>query len=255
MKFFSFGFSITLAFLITVALTALHFAYFSPPEGPEAPEYPDYYSYSGQTSQAGSAATMMPFAQGVQRTMVQALPAQTMPLVVSATPSATNPSLNVQQMYPMPDETELKRDAYEEEMEAYEKENEAFMKNEMIPYIKHTVIRHLITLVVLQIIAVLFIRFVSVTVGGAYAMGGLFGVFFASFGSIFLFPYLMISSYIAGATSSDQTELVDMTNFLSGIGWTAFGGVIILTIVAVLMVDGMLRFNTKSAPQLPPEAR
>ncbi|HRN96300.1 MAG TPA: hypothetical protein PLD54_02545 [Candidatus Levybacteria bacterium] len=259
MKLFSIGFGVTLAFLIVIAIFALHIAYFPAPKAPKAPEYP------GSSTMPFSMGQMMPVqGQAAPYTMSVApqpvtlpMPAQEIP-GVGSTGSAVFPpeaTMNVQQTFPDSNDYSSDYEQYQQKQEQYKKDSAAFMKDEMVPYIKNMIIRHLIILVSLEVLAIFFVRFISVTVGGAYAFGGLLGVIGGVFGSVFIVPYTLVSSFASAALGQDQSELFDATSFFAGIGWTAVVGVLILTVLTVLLVDGMLRFNMRSSSPLPPEAR
>lgn len=255
MKFFSLGFSVILAFLIFVAVMTLHMAYFPAPEGPKRPEFPDSQSTPFSMGQSFSGeARAVPFLPNSTEPVTLPLPAQ--PSVTFPSTSSAAPAIgtNVQQMFP--DDYQSDYEKYQEEMDKYEEDSKEFMKEEMVPYIKNMIIRYLILLGVLGLISMIFVRFISVTVGGAYALGGLFGVLFGMIGGIFVIPYTVLSSMMA--SSDDASEIIDMTNFLSGIGWTAVAVVVVLTIATILLVDGMLKFNRRPSAtnvNLPPEAR
>jgi hypothetical protein len=253
MKFFSFGFTLTLSFLLMLAMVTLHLAYFPTPEGPEKPEYPTRDSVYPYTVESQSTGTFSLF-QAPQQRMMPAIPAQEL-TPVDASGSANEAILNTQLS---PDTYQSDMEQYERDMEQYEKDQEEFIKDEMVPYIKNVIIRHLLVLIVLEILALLFVKYVSVTLGAAYAMGGFFGVFFATFGSVFIFPYMILSAFASNLSGGEKSDLIDIPSILSAIGWTSFAGVIVISIIVIFLFDGMLRFWPRSTTQQqlpPPEVR
>lgn len=235
-----------------LAMVTLHLAYFPTPEGPEMPEYPtrdSVYPYSVESQGTGTFSLF----QAPQQRVMQALPAQELN-PVSASGSASEGILNTQQF---PDTYQSERDQYDRDIEQYEKDQEAFIKDEMVPYIKNVIIRHILILIVLEILALLFVKYVSVTLGAAYAMGGFFGVFFATFGSVFIFPYMILSAFASNLSGGEKSDLIDIPSILSAIGWTSFAGVIVISIIVIFLFDGMLKFRPRSSTQQlpPPEVR
>lgn len=254
MKLFSFGFSITLAFLIIVAVVSLHMAYFPAPEGPKRPEFPESTTPFSMSQTVPEETRALPFVQSESGAVsMPAQPISVRPSTSSALPVVSD--LSIQQTFP--DSYQSDYEQYQKDLKKYEEDSKEFMKEEMIPYIKNMIIRHLLVLAVLEILAILFVRFISVSVGGAYAFGGLLGVVFGAFGGIFIIPYTIISSFVSSMATTDQSEIFDAAMFFSGIGWTAVGAVVVLTLAAILLVDGRLNFKKSSAPNLnlPPEAR
>jgi uncharacterized membrane protein len=255
MKLFSFGFCLTLAFLVMLAFTSLHFAYFPVPQAPTPPKYPDSSSLapsSLQSTDTGNVMYTVPSSNPVK------IP---LPANIGKTATVTAmPSMNtgIQQTYPSFDDSDYQQKLvqYQKDQAAYKIESEKFMKEKTIPYIKNMIIRSVIALVVLELLAILFVRYISVTVGSAYAIGGFLGAFFGSFSGAFILPFIILASFSSALGGSSSTkDLFDMPSFLMGIGWTALIGVVVLTLVTVLLVDGMLRFNLRSSSPLPPEVR
>lgn len=257
MKLFSVCFGLTLSFLIIIAVFSLHIAYFPAPEGPERPKYPETpntypYSMPVEDTSASSFLNRATEPMVVPPVAPQSAPAQTFPIAGSASgaivPSQTGTT--IQQMYP-----DSSYDQYQKDLKQYEKDSKEFMKDEMIPYIKDMIIRHIAVLVVLEIVAIFFVRFVSVIIGTAYAVGGLLGIVLGGLSSIFVIPYTIITSFASSISSDNPTDLFDPTSFFAGIGWTAAIGVVILSVLTILLVDGMLKFNLRSSSPLPPEER
>ena len=236
MKWFNVGFCFVLAILLSVAMYCLNYGYFPAPQSPKAPKFPDT-TY---------------FDQGVYAPLQNSVVDQARAMVNYAAKPSSSPA-QMQIAAPIApsqldsDDYRKKMEQYRKDMAQYEKENKSFMKEKYLPYLKDTVNRSIMIIVLVEVLAVLLMKFVSVTVGGAYAFSGFLGFFGWVFGGLMAIPFYFFSIF----SSSLDTE-IKIKEYLLIVCFTALFGALLLTIIGVILVENRIRLNLRFMKYTPP---
>lgn len=241
MRWFNVGFCLVLAILVSIVMYCMNYGYYPAPQAPKLPKYPQAsftdQSYTpSQTGIVGSTINAFQQSQLAQK-----------PVINPSTPPAQISTVIPSQNQIDYGDYQAKMNQYRKEMDQYEKANKNYMKDKYLPYLKNMINRSFVAIVIVEVVAILIMRFISVTVGGAYAFGGLLGFFGWVFGGLMTIPF-----YFASLMSSQTDSPIKVEEYLLSIGWSALFAVIVLTVIGVILVENRIRLNLKFLRYTPP---